>query len=87
MTQSIIVYRNPMEQAFWESGLLLPLVAGSLAGFISFLLIYASIEWILKQFVAGRNILYNNRKGVQILVRVVGVIATAIGISTMLYLA
>ena len=27
MTQSIIVYRNPVEQAFWESGLILPIMA------------------------------------------------------------
>lgn len=27
-TQSIIVYRNPIEQQFWESGLLIPIMAG-----------------------------------------------------------
>lgn len=25
-TQSIIIYRNPMEQQFWESGILFPLL-------------------------------------------------------------
>jgi hypothetical protein len=29
-TQSIIVYRNPAEQAFWESGMIVPLGAGAL---------------------------------------------------------
>lgn len=28
MTQSIIVYRNPLEQQFWESGMLFPLICG-----------------------------------------------------------
>jgi archaellum biogenesis protein FlaJ (TadC family) len=32
MTQSIIVYRNPVEQAFWESGIVVPL-GGALATF------------------------------------------------------
>lgn len=32
MTQSVIVYRNPIEAAFWESGLLLPLGVGLVVG-------------------------------------------------------
>lgn len=28
MTQSIIVYRNPAEAAFWESGMAFPLMVG-----------------------------------------------------------
>ena len=28
MTQYVIVYRNPIEAAFWESGLLFPLIVG-----------------------------------------------------------
>ena len=32
MTQSVIVYRNPIEAAFWESGLLLPLMVGLVVG-------------------------------------------------------
>lgn len=38
-TQSIIVYRNPIEAAFWESGMLLPLMGGLGVGFIVFLLL------------------------------------------------
>ena len=34
MTQSIIVYRNPAEQAFWESGLIGPLLCGLLVFFV-----------------------------------------------------
>lgn len=30
MTQSIIIYRNPMEQMFWESNALIPVVASIL---------------------------------------------------------
>jgi len=32
MTQSVIVYHNPIEAAFWESGLLFPLVVGIVVG-------------------------------------------------------
>ena len=32
-TQSVIVYRNPAEQAFWESGVIIPL-GGSLVVFL-----------------------------------------------------
>lgn len=28
MPQSIIVYRNPLEAAFWESGMVFPLIVG-----------------------------------------------------------
>lgn len=38
-TQSIIVYRNPAEAAFWESGMLIPLVGGLGVGFILFLVL------------------------------------------------
>ena len=34
MTQSIIVYNNPMEQAFWESGLIRPLLCGLFVFFV-----------------------------------------------------
>lgn len=42
MTQSIIVYRNPMEAAFWEgasNASFFPIVVGVVAFFIVFLLI------------------------------------------------
>lgn len=41
-TQSIIVYRNPAEAAFWEGGYLVPLVGGLGAGFLFFL----ALMWI-----------------------------------------
>jgi len=37
MTQSIIVYRNPIEAAFWESGLIFPLMVALFVGFITIL--------------------------------------------------
>jgi hypothetical protein len=30
-TQSVIVYRNPLEQQFWESGVIFPVVVGGAA--------------------------------------------------------
>jgi NhaP-type Na+/H+ or K+/H+ antiporter len=36
MTQSFIVYRNPLEAAMWESGLVFPLIGGLSIGFIVF---------------------------------------------------
>lgn len=42
-TQSIIVYRNPMEQAFWEglmnSSAIMPIMFGIVAFFVSFLIL------------------------------------------------
>lgn len=37
-TQSIIVYRNPAEAAFWESGMAFPLMSGLFVGFIVFVI-------------------------------------------------
>lgn len=35
MTQSIIVYRNPAEAAFWEGGMAFPMMVGLVVGFIA----------------------------------------------------
>lgn len=35
MTQSIIVYRNPAEAAFWESGMAFPMMVGLGVGFVA----------------------------------------------------
>ncbi len=40
-TQSIIVYRNPAEAAFWESGMLIPLFGGLATGFLIFCVLAA----------------------------------------------
>ena len=34
MAQSIIVYRNPIEAMFWESGLVFPLIVGVVAAMV-----------------------------------------------------
>jgi hypothetical protein len=39
VTQSIIVYRNPMEAAFWESGLVFPVIVGMVTAVIVALII------------------------------------------------
>lgn len=33
-TQAIIVYRNPAEAAFWEGGMVFPLIVGLIVGVI-----------------------------------------------------
>lgn len=43
-TQSIIVYRNPVEAAFWESGMIFPLMGGLGVGFIAFLILMRIAE-------------------------------------------
>lgn len=50
--QSIIVYRNPIEAAFWESNMLIPLLGGMAAGVGLFLLM---------MWVAGK--IYQRRYG------------------------
>jgi hypothetical protein len=36
-TQSIIVYRNPLEQQIWEGGIIFPVIAGVVVFFIVFM--------------------------------------------------
>lgn len=52
-THSIIVYRNPVEQAFWESGLIVPL-GGCL---LTFLLVF-----VLLMKLAGRHATWRGTK-------------------------
>ena len=42
-TQSIIVYRNPMEQAFWESGAIIPLFGSG----IVFVLVIVAMDKLI----------------------------------------
>jgi uncharacterized integral membrane protein len=46
MIQSIIVYRNPMEAAFWESassGAIFPIIVGIIVFFAVFLIVHAQV--------------------------------------------
>ncbi len=58
-TQSIIVYRNPLEQAFWEGGLgmenIIPIVAGAIVFIAVFLFIGNLISKILRKYSYQRN--------------------------------
>lgn len=43
MTQSLIIYRNPMEKALWEAltdAQAVPVIAGCFVGFLVFLLVF-----------------------------------------------
>lgn len=53
-TQSIIVYRNPVEQMFWEGGFAFPLFAGLAAGFLTFVLLIKIAE-MLSNLIARRH--------------------------------
>lgn len=44
--QSIIVYRNPAEAMFWESGLSFPLMAAMVVGFVVACLVAYAIEML-----------------------------------------
>lgn len=47
-TQSIIVYRNPMEQQVWESGLVGPIFLAAIAGVIAMVLIMKVVEQVAR---------------------------------------
>jgi hypothetical protein len=53
MTQSIIVYRNPLEAAIWESGLVGPFILSGLV----FVLVFAGIVKL-----AGRHAMYRSKR-------------------------
>ena len=47
-TQSIIVYRNPIEQAFWESGMITPIIFGVVAIVILVCALHALLDHSFK---------------------------------------
>ncbi len=73
MTQSIIVYRNPVEQAFWESNLLIPLGGGLLA----FVIAVVALGWVVTQLRPYMKTRYCNWLGNAMLVvaAIIGVLA------------
>lgn len=52
MPDSIIVYRNPIEKAFWEGGYAIPMMCFALAMGISFIVTFKILE---KVFGRQRN--------------------------------
>lgn len=44
MTQSVIVYRNPMEAAFWEGGFAFPLIAAVFVGVMIFVIAHLMFD-------------------------------------------
>ena len=81
-TQSIIVYRNPLEQQFWESGALVPVFSGCAIGFVSFLLTYNVLSWTYRKL--SKKQYYRNSN--QYVTYAAGFVATAAGLSTMLFM-
>lgn len=58
-TQSIIVYRNPLEAAFWESGLLFPLMCAMVAAAIA----AVSVDWLLRKIPGGKALAFRRKYG------------------------
>lgn len=48
--QSVIVYRNPLEAAFWESGMIFPLFCGMIVAVIAAL----SVNWLCERYNRSR---------------------------------
>lgn len=48
MTESMIIYRNPLEKAFWESGYILPVVGGVITFAVVFLCTITLIESLIR---------------------------------------
>ena len=53
-TQTHIVYRNRVEHDFYESGMMVPLVGGLVAGFLVFLALAALFERITRRWSIGK---------------------------------
>jgi hypothetical protein len=52
--QSIIVYRNPLEAAFWESNALVPIMAGVLVFFVLFLSLMKLLDFGCRNYRISR---------------------------------
>lgn len=50
-TQSIIVYRNPAEAAFWESGAAFPLMVAMVATVLA----VVTVDWAWRTLATGRK--------------------------------
>ena len=81
-TQSIIVYRNPLEQQFWESGALVPVFSGCAVGFVSFLLTYNVLSWAYRKL--SKKQYYRNSN--QYVTYAAGFIGAGLGVITMFYM-
>lgn len=82
MTQSIIVYRNPAEQAFWEGGFAVPIVGGCLVGLVAFILSYQIASMLFQRF--GRSIMWGRRNSYS--TTIASILGITAGISTLVYL-
>jgi hypothetical protein len=45
---SIIVYRSPLEKAFWEGGYALPIIAFMIVMTVTFVVTMKLLEWIVR---------------------------------------
>lgn len=77
-TQSIIVYRNPAEAAFWESGLAFPLF-GSLLTFLVLTVVLGSVfENLARRFLSRSQHYWTIRKYLSHAVVVVAVVSAVV---------
>jgi hypothetical protein len=84
-TQSFIVYRNPVEQQFWESGIFVPVFTGCFVGLFVFIGVYHALtllyRWrygLLYRWRYG----YNGRLNNDAITYTAGAIAMVSGIAT-----
>lgn len=81
-TQSIIVYRNPAEQAFWESGMAFPLLCSLFAIVVTFLLVVTISEKVI-----SHTKLRHNRKSADVIITFAIVACAAAAYFTFTYMA
>lgn len=55
-TQSIIVYRNPLEQQFWESGLVFPLIVFMVVAVVSIVVLTTIAKWITRPMSTANDV-------------------------------
>ena len=74
MTQSIIVYRNPMEAKLWESGLVFPVIAGMVTAVIVALLVAQVLDVATRM--KRRGFLWENQGNITVASAIVTMVAT-----------
>lgn len=77
MVQSVVVYRNPVEAAMWESGLVAPLMVSVLVAFIVTLTVAQASDYLAKHSFWYKEMIYRKYQGnIVAISAIVSVVAT-----------